>query len=282
LSSTPRTAVSLGAVTIRPPSTNEARCSLFEDLAGIMGVETNEEAVERLETGWLRRGHQPLDIDGGDTALILAGQDVIVEVALLIDELAAPSHRGNVTPEEVARVRGTVSAWTQPERVPWAVGDVFAIPLADGTFAFGQVLWEYDFGRNSTMRAPTCLLLGHRASTSAAETATLLASPAIAILHVSSENLDLGRWVVVGRAKPARRPFSGPCGRPDAVGSTSWDGLEILANAWHGLAAWNDYGRDDYLDRFLLRGISRPPGALIIDKPRAANPRARKPWWRFW
>lgn len=38
-----------------------------------------------------------------------------------------------------------------------------------------------------------------------------------------------------------------------------------LANAWRGLEKWNEYFRDDYLDRHLLPGIARPANADLLE-----------------
>ncbi|WP_367758216.1 Imm26 family immunity protein [Ammoniphilus sp. 3BR4] len=39
---------------------------------------------------------------------------------------------------------------TKPQK--WKVGDVFSIPLSDGTFSFGQVLWaEYRSSPNCAL-----------------------------------------------------------------------------------------------------------------------------------
>ena len=48
------------------------------------------------------------------------------------------------------------------------------------------------------------------------------------------------------------------------MGSTSWDGFDILANAWHGLEPWNRFFRTDFLDQHLLRGIQRPASVVML------------------
>jgi hypothetical protein len=86
----------------------------------------------------------------------------------------------------------------------------------------------------------------------------------LAILHVQSDSLDGGAWRVLGRRAITIDPFSGPDGKWGEVGGVSWEGLEILANAWHGLEPWNRFFRTDFLDQHLMRGVERPASAVML------------------
>ncbi len=130
------------------------------------------------------------------------------------------------------------------------------MPLPDGTFAFGQVLWEQDFAEGSGLRAPTCALFEHRADAAEAELDEVITSRTLAILHVASEHLDARAWTVIGRRTPVDNPFSGPCGKPGTVGCVSWDGLDYLAQRWHGLEPWHAN-----FDKYLMPGVS--PGSRL-------------------
>lgn len=254
------TSIDLGAVTIWLPTAGDASCSILHDLADTFGLETNADAVDRLRRAWRESGCKGrLDIDHeADFVSIHAGRDAIVDVVALIDRLALPQMSRNVSEQEVARVRALVKAHRRPPRFRWEVGDVFALPLSDGTFAFGQVLWEMNFAKRSGLRAPTCALFEHRAGATddthvpEVDLDEIVTSRTLVILHVASEHLDGREWVVIGRRPPMSDPFSGPCGEPGKVGSVSWDALDLLARAWHGLQPWNKN-----LDRYLLRGIRR-------------------------
>lgn len=91
-------------------------------------------------------------------------------------------------------------------------------------------------------------------------------SKPISILHVHDVHLNDGTWKVIGNIKAILPPGSGPCGVRGAVGSIDWDGLETLANAWHGLKPWNKYYKEDYLDRFLLKGVTRPENVILLNR----------------
>src|SRR6185312_4777670 len=236
---------------------------LFLDLAELFGVRTNREALNRLQTAWRTEGGRGmLGADReADRVSLFASRDSIVDVALLIDRLTVPSLRRASTVEEVARVRAIVKTYKRPPRFRWEVGDVFAVPLKDGSFGFGQVLWEQTFSERTEIRAPTCALLDLRAQELPKSLGTALASRVVAILHVQSHHLDEQEWTVIGRDSPVADPFSGPCGHPGKVGSVSWDGLEVISGAWHGLEPWNDkYRFEDYL----IPGITRPDRALMV------------------
>jgi len=258
--------VRLGALKIWLPSAGRSYCYIFHDLAELLGVECNGDAAARLEAEWKRRGKRGrLDLDyEADFVSIHAGRDAIVEAALLIHELAVPDVP-RPTDEEVARVRATIKQHKRPAPALWEVGDVFAAPLADGTFIFGQVLWEPVFEKGAGVRAPTVSLLEYRLPRpDEVDIDEVVRSRTLAILHVQSHSLAEGRWRVVGRRPVTSDPFGGPCGRFGAVGSVCWDGLEILANAWYGLEPWNQYFRPDHLDQYLMKGVSRPASARML------------------
>lgn len=74
----------------------------------------------------------------------------------------------------------------------------------------------------------------------------------------------------MGSLKPLADPYKGPCGHPSEVGGRSWDGLEVLANAFFGLAPWNAFAKETYLDGFLLAGVGRPASAVMLDEAERA------------
>ncbi len=270
----PDPSIELGGVVIWLPTAGEPKCNIVQDLAGPFGLETNHDAMVRLRRAWREgayRGRLDLDCES-DFVSIYAGRDAIVDAAVLITRLAISGRLRAVSDQDVSRVRAEVSAYRRPPRRPWEVGDVFAVPLDDGSFAFGQVLWE-------DCREPTCALFEHRSVAPETDLDEALTSRTLAILHVSSEHLDAGEWQVVGRHPPMNDPFSGPCGRPGTVGCTSWDGLDTLANAWYGLTPWNVAYRDDYLEQFLMPAIERPAAAVMLGKDELLKLGVRRREW---
>ena len=256
--------IQVGLLSIELPDVSEARCHLMHDLTELFGVETNQDALEHFRVAWREAGHKGrLDLDcESDFVFIYAGRDAILEAAALIHTLA-----GKPLPAaELAAARAQLRAHKRPKPRRWNVGDVFAVPLIDGSLGFGQVLWEQDFAAGSGLRAPTCALFELHASAAPGDLDEVVTSRTIAILHEPSRALDSARWQVLGNRPPANAPFSGPCGQPGKVGAVSGDHLEQLANAYHGLAPWNAYYKDDYLDFYLLPGITRPASAVLVPR----------------
>lgn len=257
--------VQLGVLEIVLPTAGESQCYLFRDLTELLGVEYNSEALDRFETEWKkRRKRGRLDLDcEADAVSIYGGREAILEAALLIYELAVPSVT-RPTPADVEQARAAIKRHKRPPRVPWAVGDIFAAPLADGSFAMGQVLWEETFAKGFTGRAPTVALFEHRVTNlEAVDLDEGVTARTLAILHVQSDSLDGGSWRILGRRSVVDDPFSGPCTGRDGL-KTSWDGLQVLANAWHGLEPWNQFFRTDFLDQLLMRGVERPASAVML------------------
>jgi hypothetical protein len=250
-------AVRLGAIEIVLPTAGEPNCYIFHDLATLFGDDYNSEALDRFKAEWKkRRKRGRLDLDcEADAVAIYGGREAILEAATIICELATPNvARPSRDEIEVAR-----TALKRPPRVQWQVGDVFAAPLVDGSFAIGQVLWEMTFAKGFQGRAPTVALFEHRTTSPAVVNLDdAITARTLAILHVQSDALDIGTWRVLGRRLVVDDPHSGPCTSRHGL-RTSWDGLEILANAWYGLTPWTDR----YLDDFLMPGVKRPPTVML-------------------
>ncbi len=270
----PRDSMQVGFLTISLPSASSRECSIMHDLAGVFSLQHNNEALEKFREAWRASGsRRRLDCDHeADNVFICGGRDAILDAAVLIHRLAGQE----VSEDEVKKSRSRLKVHKRPKPKLWNVGDVFAAPLGDGTYAFGQVLWN-----PADFNAPTCALFEHRAATTSVAVDETLTSPTLTILHVQSDSLDEGRWQVIGNADPINDPFSGPCGHPHRVGGKSWDGLETLARAWWGLDPWNIYYKPTFLDFYLLPGIERSQHAQLLSESeleahRAARGRAAR------
>jgi hypothetical protein len=257
-------AVRLGAIEIVLPTAGEPNCYIFHDLAGLFGDDFNSEALDRFKAEWKKRGKRGrLDLDcEADAVSIYGGREAVLEAAILICDLAIPSV-ARPSRAEIESARAVIKRFKRPARVQWQVGDVFAAPLVDGSFAIGQVLWEMTFAKGFQGRSPTVALFEHRStSLTAVDLDDALTARTLAILHVQSDGLDTGRWRVLGRRPVVDDPRSGPCTSRDGL-RTSWDGLQILANAWYGLTPWNAFYKDGYLDDFLMPGVKRPAKVML-------------------
>ncbi|MCB9685933.1 MAG: hypothetical protein H6736_00100 [Alphaproteobacteria bacterium] len=266
--------LALGPVDIDLPSASDPSCSFLVDLAALTSATTQAEAAERFAAAWHADQGGRLDVDvEADAVAVTGGRDAVVRAAALV---ARQSGRP-VADADVQAVGAVLRALRRPRALPWRVGDVFAVPLTDGSWAFGQVLWEQDLAAGSGLRAPTCALLEHRAAALDVDLLDALTSRTLAILHVASDHLDRGRWRVVGHHDPVDDPFRGPHGRP-GHGATSWDGLQELAEAWHGLAPWNAWAVP--YEGALVRGVEAPRERWLLTPDEIGAWRSGSRWAR--
>jgi hypothetical protein len=148
------------------------------------------------------------------------------------------------------------------KRIKWDYGDVFGVPLADGTFGLIQAIdhwmprWIY-----------TAVTDG-RITSLIATGAVTQPGKLIALLAVDDAPLDFGGFPRVGRALPMarRRDFPNEAfGDSAYVGAKSYTGGIVAAflSAWHKLAPWNVYKDEAYFDKLLISGVARPSNVLM-------------------
>ncbi|WP_374604694.1 hypothetical protein [Arenimonas sp.] len=145
---------------------------------------------------------------------------------------------------------------------PWVIGDVFLVPLRDGSHCPGQVV-----GREpDLLNCVAIALFDARGAWS--ESWEPAADSIFSKLFVSRDALDLGQWPVVGRrASALARP-----GMPNeslrdvgfvgakVVGS---DIVDEFVNAYFGLMPWDDWYVPDYLDDLLVSPDRKPTDRLV-------------------
>jgi len=152
----------------------------------------------------------------------------------------------------------------------WAVGDVFALPLSDGSAIVGQIV-----GREaSALNSVTIALFDVKCAADEvmARSRDLQLAQAFAILFVTRDLFDAGTWKVVGSravvVPRAMQPY-------EHTRASGWVGAKItgsgivneFADAFYGLAPWDDWAQRDYLDGLLV-DPSRKPHARLVYKHR--------------
>jgi len=146
------------------------------------------------------------------------------------------------------------------------IGDVFAVPLVDGSFSLGQVLsYEPD-----ALNSVGCAFYSIRAldPKSLVVPQPLSREDIVSILLTTKDLLNRGRWpVLANRAAPiplAHCPY-------DRFRSLKWVGatiegsaiVEQFLSAYHGLSPWDQFADPKYLDELLLDAALRPPNVLL-------------------
>lgn len=254
------------AFTIHLPDECSSKFRIFHDLAELFGLEFNEHAAKKLKKLLKEDPNDPgarlsMDREADYVSLRASKADVIGLVARLINENSLPPHKRNFTNDDYERINDALASWKRPKPKPWAVGDVFAFKLQDGSLGFGQVI-------DSQYGAPSCVLFELKSAHELAPN-EILRSRVVSILHIGSDLLDKGVWTVLGNAPPITRSSKSQHGPRNQVGSVSFGGggiIENLANAYFGLVPWNgEYYREDYLNGFLMPGIQMPDSCWILD-----------------
>lgn len=147
----------------------------------------------------------------------------------------------------------------------WGIGDVFAIPLADGTAGFGQVLSIEPEAMNSFVGAV------YDIKALAGEVPTpfeLVSCHVLSVLFITRDLLDSGRWLVIAQREaldpekfvPLRSLRAQRFVGAKVIGSAN---VTRLLNAYFRLAPWNMMKDPEYFDRLLLPGRSRPNDVLL-------------------
>jgi hypothetical protein len=139
-------------------------------------------------------------------------------------------------------------------------GDLFAVPLQDGRYAFGQVVASIDLG---------CLSCVFFRATSIDANAADETDEPIAFLFVTKELLSSGRWQIVRNAKiHVRRSLN----KNERFRRWGWVGatvtgsanVEALLNAFNGLKPWDNWKDPKYLDSLLLDPRRKPPNLVYV------------------
>jgi hypothetical protein len=247
------------AFTIYLPDECSSKFRIFHDLAELFGLEFNEQAAKKLKKLLKEGPNDPgaklsMDREADYVSLRASKADVIGLIARLINENSLPAYKRDFTDEDYERINLALASWKRPKPKPWAVGDVFAFKLQDGSLGYGQVI-------DSQHGAPSCALFERKTKDELAGH-EVLGSRVVSILHIGSDLLDKDVWKVLGNHPPVAKSAESQHGPRNQVGAKSFGGggiVEDLANAYFGLVPWNgDYYREDYLNGLLMPGIQMP------------------------
>ena len=148
----------------------------------------------------------------------------------------------------------------------WFVGDFFAVKLADGSYAIGQVLDV------PLPNAASCAFFDRRVDAPVPQQALELTfDDIIGAATVIPVHLDRGLWRVFSRGPVILPQQQWP---NEATRSKRWIGsiihtgaiLESFLNAFYGLAPWNKYKDPHYLDRILVSPSKKPMNLVYESK----------------
>jgi len=270
------TAFELGNIEILLPDATTSYFFIDEDLADLFKLETNNEALkilrktarEKIEPNMYKR----IGFDCESSAVIIRTTiaELILEIAIIINELA----NVNLSNEEIGITKNQLLSHKRPKKQKWKVGDIFQVPLENGKYTFGQVVWQ-------SYNNPVCGLFDF-SETEVPTLEEIISFPFISILSLTPNSLDNHRWKVLGnmnvsvQKKDVPKKFNGT----DCIGAVSFTSgtLEDLANAFYGVIPWNVYAEEDYFDQILLPSVKRPSTSKVLSLSERSLYRKEKKW----
>jgi len=146
----------------------------------------------------------------------------------------------------------------------WGPGDIFVVPLEDGSYGLGQVI-SYE---EAAMGSAVCAFFSDRRRDIPSHIESPSEEVLIAVLFVTRDLLDSNRWRVISNGpllpwgkyldlkELRRRGFIGVT----IVGSFN---VTTLMNAYHKLVPWNDFYDPNYLDGLLVSSDRKPANVLL-------------------
>jgi len=156
-----------------------------------------------------------------------------------------------------------------PKKQAWEVGDLFEIPLRDGSRVLGQVVGREADALNSAAVALFDLRLA--AGSPPPDPAQARTATVFSALFVTRDLLDHGTWKVMGRTAPRLAGASRP---QEHLRAKGWVGAKIIgsgtvrefAEAFYGLSPWDDFHDPHYLDRLLVDPSVKPHARLVYSR----------------
>lgn len=257
--------IQVGMIKIHLPDHNSSGFMIIQSLKNEFQVSTNREAVKELRAA-LRKLNDELikmvKIDYEDSFVLIKASskrgEEILKVALLINELATNSVK--IEPFYLEEVKQVINTWNRPKPQKWKLGDIFTIPLSDGSLSFGQVVW------GKYRSSPNCALFECRGK-DIPSIDNIVSSAVISVLNIGTECLNSFEWKIIGKSpvnidkKQVAQMHRGDL----EVGSNSYSAgiLTSLAEAYYGLEPWN--AMDDR-DELLMPNIKRPKTAFFLSE----------------
>jgi hypothetical protein len=170
-----------------------------------------------------------------------------------------------------------MAAKAQPrfKRSRWKPGNVYALPLVDGSFGVAQAIVASP-GMAGILNVA---LFDYRYPSLSDCRTTVERNRVIALLATWRAEMNGGYWALVGWFEPCVAEMEFPnlqLGR-DAPGHIHHSGgvLENLVSAYHGLLPWNTNSQEDYYDILLAPGVKRPKTARLLNQLELATFRER-------
>mgnify|MGYP003575054466 CR=1 FL=1 len=244
--------------TIQLPNESSVEFSIFEDLAEFFGTEYQSEAFDLLKTKLKILDLKPkpnLDYESGFTQIDSKNADTIFEVAKLIHSLSISKKKNELSKSELEIIYRQLKKWKRPPRQKWKIGDIFSIPLLDGTFSFGQIV-----GTHLTSKSPILALFEIKQEQNIITTDKLIGAKVLSVWNSDDEYIANHRYKIFFNHEPIVNP-------ENVKNKKQSGGVNIhdLANIFFGLEPYNVMFKEDYYDSFLQPDIERPKNIIWLN-----------------
>jgi hypothetical protein len=253
------TEINFDFFTIQLPNESSAVFSIFEDLADFFGTEFQSEAFDLL-TGKLKtldlKPKPNLDYESGFTQIESKNADTIFEIAKIIHSLTLSAKKRELSDGELESIYGQLKKWKKPPKQKWRIGDVFSIPLLDGSFSFGQIV-----GTHLTPKCPILALFEIKQKLNTITTEALIEVRVLAVWNSDDEYIANHKYKVLFNHEPITSP--------ENVKEKKQSGganIHNLANVFFGLEPYNVAFKEEYYDTFLQPNIERPKNIIWLNK----------------
>ncbi|MDP7990713.1 Imm26 family immunity protein [Bacillus sp. MHSD_36] len=129
----------IGKIRMFIPDSSSKEYIIFEDLAELLNLETNYDAMVFIrnqvkEAGI--KGKVRFDSESDCVEIYSTSGKTLLQVTILVNELIDEAF----TFANQREYEQFIGSWKRPEKQKWKVGDVFSIPLPNETYFFGQIV----------------------------------------------------------------------------------------------------------------------------------------------
>jgi hypothetical protein len=265
----PQTEIIFGHIRISLPNESASYFSIFENLADLFGTDFQSEAVELLRTELKKMNVKPkpnLDFESDYTQIDSRNANTIFAVANVIYQLTLPDRRMEIKGEQLEEIHQQLKKWKRPPRQKWKVGDVFSIPLLDGSFSFGQII-----GTHLTAKSPIMALFEIRQTADKITVAHLLEARVLSVWNSDDEDLSNHKYKVLFNAEIIISPDKVK-DKKESGGAT----MDNLANVYFGIEPYNVMADEYYYDDYWQPNIKRPEDVLWLNREERIKYRREK------
>lgn len=146
----------------------------------------------------------------------------------------------------------------------WDIGDLFTIPLLDGSFCVGEVIGYEPEALNSAI----CAVYAYRINNIPDKAPALSESELVSVQFVTRDALDSGLWEIFSHTS-AKFPLDKYIDLEERrnkgfIGTTSCAsrGIRQLMNAYYKLLPWDHFFDPHYFDKLLVSPDKKPKDVI--------------------